>query len=390
MKKNIIILGSTGSIGKSTIEIIKKNKKNFNIRLLSTNKNVSELIKQAKEFKVKNLIINDYNQFIKAKKKFKKFNFNIHNSFSIIDKLFKKKEIFYSMISIVGLDGLNPSLQMIKYSKNIAIVNKESLVCGWTLVKKKLNYFKTNFIPIDSEHFSIFSLLKNHNVNSVEKLYITASGGPFLKYPNSKLKKITLNSALKHPNWVMGKKISIDSSTMMNKVFEVIEARNIFDIEYKKIFILTHPKSYIHAIIRFNNGLIKMLIHEADMKIPIHNSIFNNQSQFLRSKKIDLDILNNLELKKINSKQFPLIKVLNRLPKFNSLYETAIITINDFFVNCFLRKELNYRKMIKLIYKFCNDKEILKFKRIPVKNIEQIHKLRNYLSLKLENFVYKI
>lgn len=390
MKKKIIILGSTGSIGKNTIKIIKKNKKNFDIKLLSTNKNITEIIKQAKEFKVKNIIINDYTTFLAAKEKYKKLNTTFYNSFSIIDKLFKKKEIFYSMISIVGIDGLSPSLKLIEYSKNIAIVNKESLVCGWTLIKKKLNIFKTKFIPIDSEHFSIFSLLQNYNSNSVEKIYITASGGPFLKFPQFKLNNVTLDSALNHPSWTMGKKISIDSSTMMNKVFEVIEAKNIFNIEYKNISILTHPKSYVHAIVKFKNGLIKLLIHETDMKIPIHNSIYNNQKEYLSSKSIDLNILNNLELKKIDKNQFPLVNILNKLPKFNSLYETAIITINDYFVNSFLNKELSYKKMIKLIDKFCNSKDILRFKRIPVKNIEQIYKLRNYLSLKLENFVYKI
>jgi 1-deoxy-D-xylulose-5-phosphate reductoisomerase len=390
MRKKIIILGSTGSIGKNTINIIKKDKKNFEIKLLSTNKNFSEIIKQAKEFKVKNIIINDYKKFNEAKKKYKRLNIHFHNSFSSIDKLFKKKEIFYSMVSIIGIDGLDPSLKLIKFSKNIAIVNKESLVCGWSLVKKKLDKYKTSFIPIDSEHFSIFSLLQNYKSSQIEKIYITASGGPFLNYTQSNLKNITINSALKHPNWIMGKKISIDSSTMMNKVFEVIEAKNIFNIQYKDISILTHPKSYVHAIVKFKNGLIKLLIHETDMKIPIFNSIYNNQNKYFKSESLDLEILNNLELKKININQFPLVKILNKLPKFNSLYETAIITINDFFVNSFLKKELSYSKMIKSINKLCNQKDILKFKRIPVKNINQILKLRSYLILKMENFVYKI
>ena len=390
MKKKIAILGSTGSIGENTLKIIKKDKKNFEIKLLSTNKNISEIIKQAKEFKVKNIIINDYKKFYEAKKKYKRLNIRFYNSFSSIDKLFKKKEIFYSMVSIVGIDGLDPSLKLIKFSENIAIVNKESLVCGWSLVKKRLDKYKTSFIPIDSEHFSIFSLLQNYKSSQIERIYITASGGPFLNHTQSNLKNITINSALKHPNWIMGKKISIDSSTMMNKVFEVIEAKNIFNIQYKDISILTHPKSYVHAIVKFKNGLIKLLIHETDMKIPIFNSIYNNQNKYFKSKLLDLKTLNNLELKKVNINQFPLVKILNKLPKFNSLYETAIITINDFFVNSFLKKELSYSKMIKSINKLCNQKDTLKFKRIPVKNINQILKLRSYQILKMENFVYKI
>ena len=243
MKKKIVILGSTGSIGKNTIKILKKDKKNFNIKLLSTNKNISEVIKQAKEFKVKNVIINDYTKFIEAKKKYNKLNINFYNSFSILDKLFKKKELFYSMISVIGIDGLNPSLQLIRYSKNIAIVNKESIICGWNLIKKELSRFKTNFIPIDSEHFSIYSLIENNNNNLIDKVFITASGGPFLNKSINKIKYIKKKDALNHPNWKMGKKISIDSSTMMNKVFEVIEAKKLFNLKYKNILILTHPKS---------------------------------------------------------------------------------------------------------------------------------------------------
>ena len=181
MKKKIIILGSTGSIGQNTLSIIKKDKKKFNVQLLSTNKNINKVFQQAREFNVKNIIINDYDKFILAKKKYNKHDIKFYNSFSIIDKLFNKKEIFYSMISIIGIDGLKPSLKLIKYSKNIAIVNKESIICGWSLIKNKLIKYKTNFIPIDSEHFSIYSLIENNQKNNIEQLYITASGGPFLK-----------------------------------------------------------------------------------------------------------------------------------------------------------------------------------------------------------------
>ena len=384
MKKKIIILGSTGSIGKNTINIIRKDKRNFDIKLLSTNKNISEVIKQAKEFKVKNVIVNDYVKFIYAKKKYKKTKINFFNSFSIIDKMFNKKELFYSMISIVGIDGLKPSIQLTKYTKNIAIVNKESIICGWDLIKKELNKYKTNFIPIDSEHYSIFSLI-NNNTNIIEKIFITASGGPFLKYSKLQISKSTLNNALNHPNWSMGKKISVDSSTLMNKVFEVIEARNIFNINYNQISILTHPKSYVHAIVKFNNGLTKILIHEPDMKIPIHNSIYILDKKKIRSKPLDIDILNDLEFKKVDNKRFPLIKILNLLPKSSSLYETVLITINDYFVYKFLNKKINFEKMIFMINKISNIKEFQKFKKIKPKNIKEIYNLRDYVSFKIKS-----
>ena len=383
MKKNIIILGSTGSIGKTTLNIIRKDKNNFNINLLATNKNISVIMNQAIEFKVKNVIISNYKSFVKAKIKYKKLKINFYNSFSIIDELFKKKSIFYTMISISGIEGLKPTLQLIKFTKNIAIVNKEAIICGWNLIKKELIKFKTNFIPIDSEHFSIYSLLHNNKVNQIEKIYITASGGPFLKKSISQNKIISKKEALNHPNWKMGQKITIDSSTMMNKVFEVIEAKKIFNLSYDKISILTHPKSYVHAILKFTNGQIKILAHEPDMKIPIFNSLYGDDKKTIQSKKINLDILNNLELKFIKSKKFPLIKILNKMKEKDSLYESILVIINDHFVLNYLNNKISYRDMIKKIYYFSNLKDFLKFRKISPKNITDIDNLKNYVSLKL-------
>ena len=385
MKKNVVILGSTGLIGSETFNLIKRNKKNFRIKLLSTNCNFKKVYKQAKQLEVKNIIINDYKSYQEAKKIYKNENIKFYNSFDIIDKLFKKKEIYYTMISIVGLDGLDPSLKLIKFSHNIAIVNKEALICGWNLIYKKLKKFKTNFLPVDSEHFSLFSLINKNNVKLIDKIYITASGGPFLNYTNSEYKKITLNQALTHPNWLMGKKISIDSSTMMNKLFEVIEAKKIFNLKYNDINILIHPKSYIHAIIKFKNGLIKFLAHEPEMKIPIHNTIYHDCYRSLKTKKIDLKIMNNLNFKKINYKQFPVLRLLKKLPNNDSLYETVLITINDYFVSIFLKELINYQKLIYYINLYSQMKIFNKFKKIIPKNIDEIYKTRKYVSEILTN-----
>ena len=384
MRKKIVILGSTGSIGKNTLSVIRKDKINFQIKLLSTNGNVKKIIQQAKEFKVRNIIINDQKKFLIAKKRYNKLNIKIHNSFSILDKILGKHKIYYTMISIIGLDGLKPTLKLIEYSKNIAVVNKESLICGWSLIKKKLKKFKTNFIPIDSEHFSISEIIRYKKIDSIERIYITASGGPFLDYSNSKLLNVSVKEALKHPNWKMGKKISIDSATMMNKVFEVIEAKNIFNINYKKISILIHPKSYVHALIKFNNGQIKILAHDPDMIIPIHNSIYKNISKKITTKNLNLNILNNLDFRKINHKKYPTTKILNSLPNINSLYETALVTINDYFVKKFLENKINFSTLIRSICRYSNHSNFTKLKKIPIKTINDIYKTREYVSLKLD------
>ena len=384
MKKKIIILGSTGSVGVNTLKIIDKDKKNFEIFLLSANKNTKKLLKQAKKFKCKNVIVTDRKKFLQLTKK-NKMKLNIFNSFDDLPGILKKKKIFYSMISISGLDGLKPCILLSKYTRNLAIVNKESLISGWHLINRSIKKNKVNFIPIDSEHYCIFNLLKNYSPDDVDKLYITASGGPFLNFPKKSFKKITPKIALSHPNWKMGKKISIDSATMMNKVFEVIEARNIFNISYDKISILTHPKSYIHAIIKFKNGLIKIIAHDPDMKIPIQNSLYENNNFMFKTKKLNINLLNNLNLKSVDLKKFPVVKLLNKIPKNNSLYETVLITINDLLVDKFLNKKINFIQLNQLIIKFACLKIFDKFKVLKADKIDKIYNLRKYVSLKINS-----
>jgi 1-deoxy-D-xylulose-5-phosphate reductoisomerase len=288
------------------------------------------------------------------------------------------------MSSITGLDGLEPTLNIIKKTKVIAIANKESIICAWSLIKKELDRYKTKFIPVDSEHFSIWSLINNNKNETIDKVYITASGGPFINLPNNKFNKIKLSDALKHPSWRMGKKITIDSATLMNKVFEVIEAKNIFYLSYKKISILTHPKSYIHAIVKFRNGLNKILVHDPDMKIPIHNSLYDLENRSYKSKSLNLNILNDLNLKNVDLVKFPLVKILNNLPINSSLYETVLITVNDYLVIRFLNKKISFKKLIILINKIINLKEFQKFKKIKPKNVKDIYNLRDYVHLKLD------
>ncbi len=383
MKKKIAILGSTSSIGKSLLDIIKKDKKSFKIELLTANTNYKDLIAQAKKFNVKNIIITDPNSFKKINILCKNKKINIFQNFESLKKILPKK-IDYVMSAISGIGGLLPTYKIINRTKLIAIANKEAIVCGWPLIKKELKKNKTKFIPVDSEHFSIFSLLDNKNINDIEKIYITASGGPFINLPKNQFNKIKISDALKHPNWSMGKKITIDSATLMNKVFEVIEAKNIFETNYKNIEILTHPKSYVHTIIKFKNGLTKILIHEPDMKIPIYNSVYYNKKKNFKTDHLDLKNLNNLNLQPVKKKRFPLVRLIEKLPEYSSLFETILITVNDYLVYKFLEKKINFQELIKLIYKISNLKEFHKYKKIRPKNLKEIYNLRDYVHLKLD------
>ena len=384
MKKKIAILGSTGSIGLNTLDIIKNDKNNFEVILLSTNKNINKVFEQAKKFKVKNVVISDLKSFQRAKIKYKNYKIKTYNNFNNLNKIFNKK-IDLIMSSISGMDGLEPTLKSIKFTKKILVANKEAIICGWNLIDKELKKYKTKFIPVDSEHFSIWSLFNEYSSNDVEKIYITASGGPFLKLPKKEFSNITVQKALKHPNWDMGKKITIDSATLMNKVFEVIEAKNIFNLPYKKISILTHPDSYIHTIVKFNNGLIKIIAHEPDMKIPIFNCLYDKKLKSIKSKPLNIKILNNLNLRGVDIIKFSFVKILNKLPKHNSMFETLLITVNDYFVYKFLNKKISFEKMIFLINKFVNLKNFKKFKKIKPKNVEDIYRLRDYVSSKMNS-----
>ncbi len=379
MKKKISILGSTGSIGINTLKIIKKDKNDFEVLLLSTNRNIKKIFQQAKEFNVKNIIITDLDSFKKAKIKFNKKKINIYNDFKNLNKIFKKKNDLI-MSSITGLSGLDPTLRSIKFTKKILIANKEAIICGWNLINKELNKYKTKFIPVDSEHFSIWFLLQDLKSNDIEKIYITASGGPFLNLPKKNFINVSVKNALKHPNWSMGKKISIDSATLMNKVFEVIEAKNIFNLPFNKICILTHPNSYIHSIIKFKNGLTKILAHDPDMKIPIFNLLNYGKSKSIQTKSINFRILNNLNLKKVDTKKFPFVKILNTLPNYNSLYETVLITISDFYVHKFLNNEINFNTLIKNVIINLKRREFNKLKKFRPKSVKQIYNLRDYVS----------
>ena len=387
MKKKIAILGSTGSIGKCLINIIKKDKKNFEIILLSADEKYKELLKQAKYFNVKNLIITNKESFLKIKEEKYSKKIKIFNNFNDLDKIFKKK-IDYTMSSISGIQGLKPTIEIIKYTKKIAIANKEAIICGWDLIQKRLKAHKTEFIPVDSEHFSIWYALKGIDKQLIDKIYLTASGGPFLNKSSKKLKKVNIKQATNHPNWKMGKKISIDSATMINKVFEVIEAKKIFKIPYNKLSIIIHPKSYAHAIIKLKNGLTKIVVHDTSMKIPIFNSLYSSK-KFINSKELNFDTLNNLNFKKVNFQKFPAVRILKMLPKNTSLFETILVSINDKLVELFLNNKIKFTDISKKMNKILNLYSLKKYKNIKPKNIEEITKMNTKIKNKIEYFVKK-
>ncbi|MDC1077997.1 1-deoxy-D-xylulose-5-phosphate reductoisomerase [Candidatus Pelagibacter sp.] len=379
-KKQIAILGSTGSIGKTLLSVV--DPKTIEIKLLSANKNYKNILKQAKIFKVKNLIIFNNDSFKKAIKYNKNPNINIYNNLEILSKILKKK-LDYVLSSISGIDGLIPTFKIIKFTKKIAIANKESLICGWLFIKRELDKNKVKFVPVDSEHFTIWQEINKINPNDIKKIYLTASGGPLLKYNFHYIKKVSMSKVLKHPNWQMGKKISVDSATMMNKCYELIEAKNIFNLSYKQLDILVHPDSYAHSLIVYKNSLIKLIFHETNMKIPIFNSLYDNKRIYKKDVAVDLKKMNKLNLHQINKIKFPIVEVLKDLPKHYSLFETVLVTVNDNIVNDYLNKKIKFHEISKKVLKLINLNKFKKYKKRLPKDINEIIKLNNKINLEI-------
>ncbi len=382
MKKFISILGSTGSVGLNTLDIISKKNKFFKPLIFSANKNYKLISKQITKFKPRYFVINDQSTFKKISKKFKKKNIKILKNY---DDIKLKSASSITVSAIPGIAGLEPILKLTKYSDKILIANKEAIICGWDLIKKKAAQNKTKLIPIDSEHYSILKLIENHNMEDIKKIYITASGGPFLNFTRKQLSKVKVNQALKHPKWKMGKKISIDSATLMNKIFEVVEAQKIFNIPFNKIDILIHPNSLVHAILELKNGIKKFIFHETSMKIPLANAIFAGDldiNNFYKEK--NFSILENLIFKKVDKKIFPTIKLKDKIIQYPSA-PIIISASNEVLVDQFLKKKIDFLDINKIIMTILNNGNFKKYAVKMPTNIKQIYQIDNWArSLTME------
>ena len=371
MKKKIAILGSTGSIGSTTFKIIDKKKFFFNVTLLSARNNYNLICKQINKYKPRYFIITNPSVYKKVRNKFKNKTTKILDNY---DEIRLRKKIDISISAIPGIAGLLPTLKILKSTKKLLLANKESVICGWNLIRNQSKKFRTKIIPIDSEHFSILKIIENFNINEIKKIFITASGGPFLNYKPYQFKQIKINDALKHPKWKMGKKISIDSSTLMNKILELIEAQKLFNIPSKKLDIIIHPNSLVHATVLFKNGLTKMLYHQTTMMIPIANAIFDGKldiHNFYKKKNVNRNEIENLIFKKVDPKIFPVIKLKDRVNEYPS---TSIIinATNEALVNQFLNKNITYNDIIKGIKFILNDRNYKKYAVKKPKTINQI------------------
>ena len=374
--KTIAILGSTGSIGQSTLEIIKRSKE-YKVEILVANKNYFKIISQIKYFKPNIVIINNKKIYFKLKKNYENKKIIVLNNVKDVQDY--KKKIDVTVSAIPGIAGLEPTILFTKISKKILLANKEAIICGWNLIKKISLKHKTELVPIDSEHFSINMLLKKYSKHLIEKVYITASGGPFLNLGLNKFKNIKPQNAIKHPNWTMGKKISIDSATLMNKVLEVTEALKLFPFNLKKYKILIHPESLIHAIIKLKNGISIYFHHMPDMKIPIANALLKNFDfkHIFGKKNKNYNKVHNLNFIEVDKKRFPSISLI---PEMNRTESAAIIinAANEIFVDEFLKNNINFTDIVDYLKLVLKDKNYIKTSNLPTYSVENIYTIDNW------------
>lgn len=354
--KRIAILGSTGSIGTQTLEVIKNLGGKFRVVLISAHNNVNLLAKQIKEFKPKYAVITNR----KKLKLGKNLKTKIFLGAKHLERLLESKEIDLVMNALVGASGIIPTVKAIEAGKDIALANKESLVSAGEIIMKKAKEHKVKIFPIDSEHSAIWQCLLGEDPKNIKKIILTCSGGPFLGKTKKELKNVVLNQVLRHPTWRMGRKITVDSATLMNKGFEVIEACHLFNVPLDKIEVVIHPESVIHSLVEFCDGSIKAQLACPDMRIPIQFTLTYPTRQKSNCESLSLPDLKKLTFRKPDFITFSCLSFALWAKKIGGTMPAVLNAVNEEVVNLFLNKQIKFLDIPKLIKKILDQHKVVK------------------------------
>ena len=355
--KNISILGSTGSIGTQTLDIVKNNPDEFRVVGLTANKNIELLKNQINEFKPEAVGVMDEEKADLLKQN---VDINVYSGIEGIIKIAALNEIDTVVNSLVGSIGVKPTVEAIRNKKNIALANKETLVTAGSVVMEEVKKNNVRLMPIDSEHSAIFQCLNNENVNDVNEITITASGGPFKNYSKAQLENVTVQDALRHPTWNMGNKITIDSATLMNKGFEVIEAHWLYDIPYEKVEVVIHPQSIIHSLVEFKDNSTLAQLSLPDMKLPIQYALSYPKRLPLNIKKLNLMEVKNLSFEKPNFELFPCLGYAYDSGNKSGTLPAVLNAANEAAVYAFLDNKIKFLDIHRLINKMMQKHNIIK------------------------------
>ena len=366
-KKKIAVLGSTGSIGVQALKIIKEFSENFELSLISANSSDRLLLEQALFFQPKHVIINTESGYSYIKKKLKSPFTKLHLGDQALCDLIESEDFDIVLVAIVGFAALLPTISAIKSGKKIALANKETLVVAGQIISSLVEKHDGNIITVDSEHSAIFQCIQGESFDSVKNIILTASGGPFRGYNKQQLENVSLKNALKHPNWNMGAKITIDSATLMNKGFELIETKWLFDVSFEKIKVVVHPESIIHSLVEYQDGSVIAQLGEPSMYIPILYALNFPKRIKSSAPKLDLIKIKSLNFEEPNKRIFKHLDLAYEAIKCGGSYGCVLNASNEVAVSAFLKEKIRFIDMIKII-----EKSIEKITFVQNPNLEDL------------------
>ena len=348
-KRTIAILGSTGSIGTQTLQVVEEHPGKFEVYAITANTRVDELIQQARKFMPEAVVIADDSKYPKLKEALADLPIKVYGGYESICQIVESKPIDIVVTAMVGFSGLRPTINAIKAGKAIALANKETMVVAGELINELAMKHRTPILPVDSEHSAIFQCLAGEMNNKVEKLILTASGGPFRTFTKEQLEHVTVQQALKHPNWSMGAKITIDSASMMNKGFEVMEAKWLFGVGAEDIEVVVHPQSVIHSMVQFGDGAIKAQLGTPDMRLPIMYALTYPTRLSSSFERIDWNTLKELTFEKPDLELFPNLQHAYTALAQGGNIPCVVNAANEICVAAFLEERIKFTDMPKLI-----------------------------------------
>lgn len=378
--KDIAILGSTGSIGMSTLNVVRENTDLFNIVTLVAGKNINKLIEQIDEFNPKNIYIIDKENADILKRKYS--NLNIYYGEDGLERISNLVDFDIAISALVGIAGLKPTYNIIKNGKTVALANKEVLVTGGNIIMQTAKKSGAKLLTVDSEHSAIMQCLNGEEENQIDKILLTASGGPFLD--KNITDEITVEEALNHPTWNMGKKVTIDSSTMMNKGFEVIEAKWLFNVDPSQIEVVVHRKSLVHSMVQFKDGTIMANIGPKSMQVPIAYALNYPKRLSNNIEKLDLFNVRELKFEKPDLTKFKCLELAYNVIKKGHCYQVILNAADEILVDAFINKKIKYTQISIGIEKLIN-----MYEKIELKTIEEILKFDKEVKEKAKEMIEK-
>lgn len=349
MKKQLVILGSTGSIGTQTLDVVAEYPDLFEVYTLTANNNVELLIEQAKRFNPDSVVIANEAHYPRLKEALKEYPIKVYAGDEAIAQIVEAAPIDIVVTAMVGYAGLKPTIRAIEAHKTIALANKETLVVAGDLIKQLALEYHAPIIPVDSEHSAIFQCLVGEWDNPIDKIILTASGGPFRELTAEQMKHVTKNDALKHPKWNMGHKITIDSATLMNKGFEMIEAKWLFDVDPKDIEIAVHPQSIVHSMVQFKDGTVKAQLGVQDMRLPIRYALSYPARLESPNSKLTLEQYAHLTFERPDLERFPLLRYAFDAVAEGGNMPCIMNAANEIAVAAFLHDAIDYPSIARIV-----------------------------------------